>query len=132
METLPAVLLLLKGPTFTAPETVTWDPLANNSVPVPVPNEDPPSWMLKQAALETSTVTVNPPLIMTSSPATGEGLPPQVLAALQFPDWELVFVTADMSAPRSRIRANVKGAAHVYRFIEGLEEMSVSGTFLCH
>ena len=33
-------------------------------------------------------MTVNPPLIITSSPVTGAGLPPHVVVALQFPDCE--------------------------------------------
>jgi hypothetical protein len=120
MERLPALLL---APSVSAPEIVSCDPLVNEIVPLPVLRVLPPNWRLKQAAFETSTVTVNPPLMITSSPATGAGLPPQVLEALQLPDCELVLVTANASLPRDRIKTITKSDTVKYILIRGLDLM---------
>jgi hypothetical protein len=55
--------------------------------------------------------------MITSSPATGGGSPPHVLAALQFPDWELVLVAANKSVPRNKISTNVKRVMEKYFFM---------------
>src|SRR5689334_11683434 len=93
----PGVLVVT--PSVTAPLTVSWEPPLNASVPLPVPSVLPPSWMLRHAAFDTSTVTVNPPFTMTSSPATGAGFPPQVVVALQLPDCDVILVAATSAVP---------------------------------
>lgn len=52
--------------------------------------------VLQTAAM--STVTVIPELIVTTSPATGTALPPQVAVLLQFPEEEAV-LAADQASP---------------------------------
>jgi hypothetical protein len=117
MVRLPATLLLLTGPRFTIPETVKTDPLKNEIVPVPVLITEPPNWRLRHAAVGTSTVTVKPPLIITSSPASGTE-PPQVAGALQLPDCELIFVMALASSPVSKIIIMAINAIVVFFFIK--------------
>jgi hypothetical protein len=56
---------------------------------------------------------------MTSSPATGGGLPPQVEDALQGPDCELVLVAANAVVAMRRVRTNVKRATERRLFMGG-------------
>jgi hypothetical protein len=94
MFKLPGVVLSFTGPIFKPPLIVTCEPLLKSRVPDPWPCADPPTCRLRQDAFVISTVTIKPPSMITSSPAPGAGLPPQVLEALQFPDWELILVLA--------------------------------------
>jgi hypothetical protein len=77
---------LLLAPTVTRPGIVSCEAAAKVMVPEPVPEVVPPSWRLWHVALATSIVTVNPPLMITTSALVGAGLPPHVAGALQLPD----------------------------------------------
>ena len=93
-------------PTLTLPETVSCGLLPEN-VRFPVPLLVPEIVKLKQAAFVTSTVTVAPVSIITSSADDGTTDPTQVLVALQLPPVEVeVIVAANMPILTISIKNN--------------------------
>jgi hypothetical protein len=96
------------------------EPFVKVSIPSPDPVALPPSCRLKHTDVETSTETLKLPLIITISKGPGTALPPQVLAEFQFPDCELVSVTAIAGADDVKIKISIENKSVDVFFISTL------------
>jgi hypothetical protein len=119
----PALLALPEPPTTTAPDTVSFGlpVVANVKVAVPLPE---PITTLAQTAVEMSTVTVTPTLIVTVSPATGTACPPQVAVLLQLLDTLAVLAAAFPDEAPSNMNTTAtknKDANFSTEFLPGLQ-----------